>query len=65
MPNLTLHAVNKPFKAQENVRPPAGGVPASAKSVSGIYRTVAQDALQLRAGGDFTLFDKHGAAEKP
>ncbi|MCU1460755.1 MAG: hypothetical protein JWO37_830 [Acidimicrobiales bacterium] len=53
--------VNRPFTAQENVKPPAAGVPPSAKSVSGIYRSIGQDVLQLRADGQFTLTDKHGA----
>jgi hypothetical protein len=54
-------AVNRPFKSQQNVKPPALGVPASVASVSGIYRNVEQDGLQLRANGDFTLIDKRGA----
>ncbi len=54
-------AVNKPFTKFENVKPPAAGAPSSPSAVSGIYRDVAQNALQLRADGQFTLTDKRGA----
>ena len=38
-----------------NVRPPAPGVPAAASDVTGIYRSIHQGLLQLRADGDFVL----------
>ena len=50
------------FKATpaSNVRPPAPGVPATAKDVSGIYRSIHQGVLQLRADGDFVLVVPEG-----
>lgn len=53
--------VNRPFTSQENVKPPAIGVPRTGREVTGIYRNVEQSELQLRANGDFTLVDGHGA----
>jgi len=38
-----------------NYRPPAVGVPAAAADVTGIYRTIHQGLLQLRANGDLNL----------
>ena len=38
-----------------NVRPPAPGRPASPASVAGIYRSIHQAVLQLRADGSFNL----------
>ena len=43
-----------------NVRPPAPGVPASAEQVTGIYRSIHQGLLQLRADGDFVLVVPEG-----
>ena len=43
-----------------NVRPPAPGVPASAEQVTGIYRSIHQGLLQLRADGDFILVVPEG-----
>ena len=43
-----------------NVRPPAPGVPASAEDVTGIYRSIHQGLLQLRADGDFVLVVPEG-----
>ena len=38
-----------------NVQPPRPGVPASGDEVTGIYRSIHQGLLQLRADGDFVL----------
>ena len=38
-----------------NVRPPAPGVPATAQDITGIYRSIHQGVLQLRADGDYIL----------
>ena len=38
-----------------NYRPPEVGVPATAKDVTGIYRTIHQGLLQLRGNGDLNL----------
>ena len=38
-----------------NVRPPAPGVPTAADQVTGIYRSIHQGLLQLRADGDVIL----------
>lgn len=38
-----------------NVKPPAPGVPATAADVTGIYRSIHQGLLQLRADGDYVL----------
>ncbi len=43
-----------------NVRPPAPGVPARASDVIGIYRSIHQGLLQLRADGDFVLVVPEG-----
>jgi len=43
-----------------NVRPPAPGVPASAADVSGIYRSIHQGVLQLRADGSYVLIVPEG-----
>jgi hypothetical protein len=42
-------------KPATNVRPPAPGVPATVKDITGIYRTIHQGVLQLRADGDYLL----------
>lgn len=38
-----------------NVQPPAAGVPKAAEEITGIYRTIHQSLLQLRANGDLSL----------
>ena len=43
-----------------NVQPPAPGVPATAQEVTGIYRTIHQGVLQLRADGAFVLIVPEG-----
>ena len=43
-----------------NVRPPAPGVPATAEQVTGIYRSIHQGVLQLRANGDYILVVPEG-----
>ena len=42
-------------KPSSNVQPPAPGVPARAEDVTGIYRSIHQGVLQLRADGDYVL----------
>ena len=42
-------------KPSSNVQPPAPGVPATAKDITGIYRSIHQGVLQLRADGDYIL----------
>ena len=43
-----------------NVRPPAAGVPATGSEVTGIYRSIHQGVLQLRADGEFVLVVPEG-----
>ena len=43
-----------------NVRPPRPGVPAAISDVTGIYRTIHQGLLQLRADGQFVLILPEG-----
>ena len=43
-----------------NVQPPAPGVPARAEDVSGIYRSIHQGLLQLRADGNYVLVVPEG-----
>lgn len=43
-----------------NVQPPAPGVPAKAEDISGIYRSIHQGVLQLRADGDYVLVVPEG-----
>jgi hypothetical protein len=43
-----------------NVRPPAPGVPATANDVTGIYRSIHQGLLQLRADGELVLIVPEG-----
>jgi len=43
-----------------NVHPPAPGVPAKADDVTGIYRSIHQGLLQLRADGQYTLIVSEG-----
>ena len=47
-------------KPASNVRPPAPGVPATADEVTGIYRSIHQGLLQLRANGEFVLVVPEG-----
>lgn len=47
-------------KPSSNVQPPAPGVPASAEEVTGIYRSIHQGLLQLRADGDYVLVVPEG-----
>ena len=47
-------------KPATNVRPPSPGVPATAKDITGIYRTIHQGVLQLRADGDYVLVVPEG-----
>ncbi len=43
-----------------NVQPPAPGVPATAKDVTGIYRSIHQGLLQLRSDGTYVLIVPDG-----
>ena len=43
-----------------NVQPPAPGVPSRAEDVTGIYRSIHQGLLQLRADGDYVLIVPEG-----
>ena len=47
-------------KPSSNVQPPAPGVPATAEDVTGIYRSIHQGLLQLRADGDYVLIVPEG-----
>ncbi|HET7720058.1 MAG TPA: hypothetical protein VFK43_08840 [Acidimicrobiales bacterium] len=47
-------------KPSSNVQPPAPGVPATASDVTGIYRSIHQGTLQLRADGDYILVVPEG-----
>jgi hypothetical protein len=47
-------------KPSSNVQPPAPGVPATAADVTGIYRSIHQGLLQLRADGDYVLVVSEG-----
>ena len=47
-------------KPSSNVQPPAPGVPAKAEDISGIYRSIHQGVLQLRADGDYVLVVPEG-----
>ena len=47
-------------KPATNVRPPSPGVPATAKDITGIYRTIHQGVLQLRADGELVLVVPEG-----
>jgi hypothetical protein len=50
----------KSMKPKENVRPPQPGVPSGPSDVQGIYRTVHQGLLQLRANGQFVMIIPEG-----
>ena len=47
-------------KPSSNVQPPAPGVPATAEDITGIYRSIHQGVLQLRADGDYILVVPEG-----
>jgi hypothetical protein len=47
-------------KPSSNVQPPAPGIPAKAADVTGIYRSVHQGVLQLRADGEYVLIVPEG-----
>jgi len=47
-------------KPSTNVQPPRPGVPATSAQVTGIYRSIHQGLLQLRAGGDYVLILPEG-----
>jgi len=47
-------------KPASNVQPPAPGVPAKAEDVTGIYRSIHQGLLQLRADGGYVLIVPEG-----
>ena len=47
-------------KPSTNVKPPAPGVPATAADVTGIYRSIHQGVLQLRADGEYLLIVPEG-----
>jgi hypothetical protein len=47
-------------KPSSNVQPPAPGIPATADDVTGIYRSIHQGVLQLRADGDYILVVPEG-----
>lgn len=47
-------------KPSSNVKPPAPGVPAAVEEVTGIYRSIHQGVLQLRADGDYVLVVPEG-----
>ena len=47
-------------KPSSNVQPPAPGVPARAEDVTGIYRSIHQGVLQLRADGEYLLIVPEG-----
>ena len=46
-----------------NVQPPAPGIPAKAEDVTGIYRSIHQGVLQLRADGDYRLVVPEGPGQ--
>ncbi len=56
---VTLASCGNSEKRQ-NVRPPAPGVPTDITQISGIYRSVHQGVLQLRATGDFIMIIPDG-----
>lgn len=62
LPLLALAAGACSLKASpaSNVRPPAPGVPATARDVTGIYRSIHQGLLQLRADGEYVLIVSEG-----
>lgn len=47
-------------KPSTNVKPPAPGIPATAADITGIYRSIHQGVLQLRADGDYLLVVPEG-----
>lgn len=48
--------------AISNVKPPAPGIPATGSDITGIYRSMNQSLLQLRADGSYVLIVKDSAA---
>lgn len=52
---VTLTACGGDRSERLNIRPPAPGIPAGASNVSGIYRSIHQGLLQLRANGELSL----------
>ena len=57
---LTVSCSSMKAKPSSNVQPPAPGVPAAAEDVTGIYRSIHQGLLQLRADGDYVLIVPEG-----
>ena len=51
---------NREMERQSNVKPPRPGTPARATDVTGIYRSIHQGLLQLRADGTFVLIVPEG-----
>ncbi len=47
-------------RPSSNVQPPRPGVPATGEEVTGIYRSIHQGVLQLRADGEFVLIVPEG-----
>ncbi len=47
-------------KPSSNVQPPRPGVPTTGEEVAGIYRSIHQGLLQLRADGEFVLIVPDG-----
>lgn len=48
--------------AMSNVKPPTPGTPATGTDIAGIYRSMNQSLLQLRADGGYVLIVKDSAA---
>ncbi len=46
-----------------NIRPPKPGTPAEVDDVVGIYRSLRQDVLQLKATGVYSLITRRGASK--
>jgi hypothetical protein len=57
---LSASACSEKAAEHENIRPPQPGTPARPADVQGIYRTVHQGLLQLRANGSFVLIVPEG-----
>ena len=57
---LSVSCSSMKAKPSSNVQPPAPGVPAAAEDVTGIYRSIHQGLLQLRADGDYVLIVPEG-----
>ncbi|MGH9156512.1 MAG: hypothetical protein ACRD1K_11905 [Acidimicrobiales bacterium] len=52
---MLISASCKKGESDTNVRPPQPGVPARSADVTGIYRTIRNSVIQLRANGDFFM----------